>query len=117
MSCGYRKVMESDAQCTGPPQTGNRIHISYSDICFSQMTKRYVGFEVLTTAVMTGTIFWDITPCSALKVNRPFTLVSCSAHSSTLKMETICSSETSVDFQQNTRRYIPEDRTLYEKLA
>jgi hypothetical protein len=41
------------------------------------------------------------------------TLVSCSAYSSTLKMETICSSETSVDFQRVTRRYIPEDKTLH----
>jgi hypothetical protein len=30
----------------------------------------------------------------------------------TLKMEAIYSSETSVDFQQTTRRYIPEDSTL-----
>jgi hypothetical protein len=34
-----------------------------------------------------------------------FTLVSCSAYY-TLKMETICSSETSVDFQRATRRYL-----------
>jgi hypothetical protein len=27
-------------------------------------------------------------------------------------MEEICSSETSVDFQRTTRRYIPEDSTL-----
>jgi hypothetical protein len=39
-------------------------------------------------------------------------LVSCLAYTSTLKMEAICSSETSVDFQRATRRYIPEDRTL-----
>jgi hypothetical protein len=31
---------------------------------------------------------------------------------STLEMEPTCSSETSVDFQRTTRRYIPEDRTL-----
>jgi hypothetical protein len=31
---------------------------------------------------------------------------------STLKMEAICSSETSVDSQRTTRRYIPEDSTL-----
>jgi hypothetical protein len=31
----------------------------------------------------------------------------------TLKMEAICSSETSVDFQRTTRRYITEDRTLH----
>jgi hypothetical protein len=33
--------------------------------------------------------------------------------SSTLKMEAICSSETSVDTQRTTRRYIPEDGTLH----
>jgi hypothetical protein len=42
-----------------------------------------------------------------------FTLVSCSAYSSTLKMEVPCSSETSVDFQWSTRRYFPEDITLH----
>jgi hypothetical protein len=31
-----------------------------------------VGVEVLTAVVMKGTIFWDITPCSPLKVNRRF---------------------------------------------
>jgi hypothetical protein len=31
---------------------------------------------------------------------------------STLKIEAICSSETSPDTQQTTRRYIPEDCTL-----
>jgi hypothetical protein len=42
-----------------------------------------------------------------------FTLVSCSAYSPTLKMEAICSSEMSVNFQRTTRRYIPEDSTLH----
>jgi hypothetical protein len=73
-----------------------------------------VGFEVVTAVVIKSTIFWDITPCSPLKVNRrAFTLVSCSAYSSILTMEAICSSETSVDFQRTTRRYIPEDSTLH----
>jgi hypothetical protein len=31
-------------------------------------------------------------------------------------MEAICSSETSVEFQQTTRRYIPEDGTLKKTL-
>jgi hypothetical protein len=31
-----------------------------------------VGFEVLTVVVMKSTIFWDITPCSPLSVNRRF---------------------------------------------
>jgi hypothetical protein len=70
-------------------------------------------------------IFWDITPCSPLKVNRCFggtwrfhLLATCS-HSgfllnsfSTLKMEAIYASKTSVDFQRTTRRYAPEYRRL-----
>jgi hypothetical protein len=31
-----------------------------------------VGFEVLTAVVTKNFIFWDITPCSSLKVNRRF---------------------------------------------
>jgi hypothetical protein len=34
----------------------------------------------------------------------------------TLKMEVTFSSETSINFQRNTRRYIPEDRMLHELL-
>jgi hypothetical protein len=50
---------------------------------------------------------------SRLKVNRlclppAFTLVSSSAYCSTLKIEAICSSETSVDFSRITRLYVPE---------
>jgi hypothetical protein len=41
-----------------------------------------------------------------------FTLVSCLAYSSTLKMEVTCFSETSVDFQRTTQLYIPENRIL-----
>jgi hypothetical protein len=32
----------------------------------------YVGFEVLTAVVMKSSIFWDMTPCSLLSVNRRF---------------------------------------------
>jgi hypothetical protein len=39
--------------------------------------------------------------------------VSCLAYSSNLKLESICFSETSVDFQRTTRHYIPEDRLLH----
>jgi hypothetical protein len=42
-----------------------------------------------------------------------FMLVSCLAYSSALKMEEICSSEMSVDFQWTTRCYIPKDNTLH----
>jgi hypothetical protein len=41
-----------------------------------------------------------------------FILVSCSAYSSTLKMQATCSSETSGDLQRNTRGYIAEDRNF-----
>jgi hypothetical protein len=101
-----------------------------------------VEFEVLTPVVMKSTIFWDITPRSPLRVNRrfggtyclhlqgrrnklskksacllpAFTLVSCSAYFFILKMEAICSSETSVDTQRTTLRYIPKDGTLQSLL-
>jgi hypothetical protein len=72
-----------------------------------------VRFEVLTAVIMNTYIFWDITPCSPLKVNRRFGgtfhlkskpsrkpaelcpachLISNSACTSTLKRETTCSS-------------------------
>jgi hypothetical protein len=43
-----------------------------------------------------------------------FMLISCFAYPSTLMMEATCSSETLVDFQQTTWRYIPEDITFYD---
>jgi hypothetical protein len=55
-----------------------------------------------------------LTSYSPLKVFLPqaFTLVSCLAYSSTMKMEAMCSSET-VDFQRIAWRHIPEDSTLH----
>jgi hypothetical protein len=58
--------------------------------------KHIEEFEVLAAVVMKSTIFWDITPCSPLKVNRrfgelclppAFTMVSCLAYYSALKMD------------------------------
>jgi hypothetical protein len=37
-----------------------------------QIIPKLVGFEVLTAVVMKSSIFWDITPCSPLKVNQRF---------------------------------------------
>jgi hypothetical protein len=89
---------------------------------------------------MKSFIFWDTTPCSMLKVNRRFRGTSrlhfqgrrisqvrsqsqaaskqsfYSAYSWTLKMVATCSSETSVDFQRTTRRYIPEAEHLVQIL-
>jgi hypothetical protein len=71
-----------------------------------------VGFEVFTAVVMKRIVFWDMTPCSPLcshLLARWF-----AGLSSTLKMEALCSSETSVATQLTTRRHIPEDDTLQE---
>jgi hypothetical protein len=90
--------------------------------------QRRVGFEALRAMVMKSSIFCDIMPCSPFKVNRrfgqicrllslppAFTLVSCLAYSSTLKVELTFPSETSVDIQRTTWRYIPEVRTLHNR--
>jgi hypothetical protein len=78
-----------------------------------------VGYEVLTATVMKSSTFMDITPCSPLKVNRRFGGTQCFAccllHAGFFlglffDLEDggeTCSSETSVDFQRNTRRYNP----------
>jgi hypothetical protein len=71
-----------------------------TNLCYVQMfrvlhwldSKR---FGILTAAVM-KIIFWNITPC----------------YPSTLQMEVICYSETSIDIQRAMRRYIPEDNTF-----
>jgi hypothetical protein len=60
-----------------------------------------LGFDVLKE------VFWDTTPSPTC-----FTLVSSSAYSKTVKLEAICASETSADFQLTTLRYPPEDITL-----
>jgi hypothetical protein len=76
------------------------------------------GFEVHTTVTMKNTVLWVVMPCSS-EIVRGFGR-KMSPLSSTLKMEAIYSSETSVDFLRNTRRHIPEDKTLqnnyYENL-
>jgi hypothetical protein len=75
---------------------------------------------------MKSTVFWNVTSLHfykitwrhiqedshALRSARYLMLVSYLAYSSTLKMETKYSSETSVDFQLTTRSYMPEERTL-----
>jgi hypothetical protein len=102
-----------------------------------------VRFEVHAAVVMTSSIFWDITPCSPKNVTGRyggtccihlqgerisrarnqckallatcFTLVSCMAYSSTLKLEATGTSEISgVDLQRTIWRYTPEDGTLHQ---
>jgi hypothetical protein len=103
---------------------------------FNYPTTFSEGYQVLTAVVMKCSVYWDIMH-SPLKVNQrfggtcclqfqspriirqslfclplAFTLVSCSAYSSTMKIEATCFSETSVDFQWTTRHYIPVNRTV-----
>lgn len=82
----------------------------------------YIGFGVLTAAIMKSSSLWDTTPCNPFVVRRRFggtyllhlqgrrinqaelclLHVSCRfllAYSPTLKTEAICSSETSINFQ------------------
>jgi hypothetical protein len=64
--------------------------------------------EIFVCLLRTSSNVTSIVPCPSLCLPPAFTLVSCSGHSSTLKMEAKCSSETSVDSRRTTRRYIPE---------
>jgi hypothetical protein len=63
-------------------------------ILFRNDNVQVAGVEVLITVVRKGSIFWDITPSGLLKVNRRF------GEYSTLMMEEVYSSETSLDFQR-----------------
>jgi hypothetical protein len=71
-----------------------------------------MGTDVLSSISLLFPIKSEISEIRLICLPPAFTLVSFLAHYLTLKMEAICSSETSDDFQQTTRRYIPEDRTL-----
>jgi hypothetical protein len=55
---------------------------------------------------MKMTVFWDIAPCSLLETDRNFSAIA-------LMVETINTSETSVNFYETTRRNIPEDSHLH----
>jgi hypothetical protein len=39
-----------------------------------------VEFEVLTAVIMKGSVFWDITSCGPLKINRRFVLLATCFH-------------------------------------
>jgi hypothetical protein len=77
----------------------------------------YFWLRVWRRVVWKSPDIWEVHVASSQARNqreedRKQRLVSCLAYSSTLKTESISSSETVVDFQQTTQRYIPEDRTL-----
>jgi hypothetical protein len=59
------------------------------------------------------TIFWDTRLCNLLKEYQSFGGTYRFNPQLALTMKVICSSETSVGFQQTTWRYVPEDSTLH----
>jgi hypothetical protein len=88
-----------------------------------------------TVTALKSISFWNVTPCSLLSCNRRFggtyrlhlqgrrnnfsknqqasKWLIAEIISFTLKMEAICSSETSVATQETTRRHIPEDDIIH----
>jgi hypothetical protein len=84
----------------------------------------YVRLEVFTAVTMKNAILWDVAPCRSC-VNRGTSVIRwpqsavCShvitLDFSTLKMEAIRSSETSVH-TRSTRRHIPEDGSLQSRI-
>jgi hypothetical protein len=59
------------------------------------------------------TVFWDVASCCLVEIYRRFRGVAASIIGViALIMEAASTSETSVNFYQTTRRYIPEDSQL-----
>jgi hypothetical protein len=75
-----------------------------------EITEYFNSTHLAMKSEMKSIIFWDVTPCS---LPPAYLLVLAEIIYSTLKMEAICSSETSVATQQTTRRHISEDDTLH----
>jgi hypothetical protein len=86
------------------------------------------GFKILTVVIMKSTIFWNVIPCSLIEVRRIVLLPSAGSktnqatikrhppsRASTLMIETVCSSETPVNFNRTIRRHIPDDCILRTK--
>jgi hypothetical protein len=98
---------------------------STSTICCRELKEPVllVGFEVLTAVAMESSVFWNIRPCTPLKIDRHFggtnrlhlngrrMLLYAGiflGYFSTLKTQKTHSSEKSIDFLQTTGRNIPE---------
>jgi hypothetical protein len=116
LGCVLKMKSQLDAQVSRMLTGSN--HVTWDSQVVT--TKGIVGFVVLTVVIMKSSIFWNIMLYSPLKVNwhfialpPAFTLVFCSANSSTQKMEAICSYEMSAHFQWTTWCYITEDSNLY----
>jgi hypothetical protein len=135
MQYDFLKVFNSKSNVlwdVSPDSLAYRYHLSGGFCCLHLQARRrrqvslkcYVGFEVLTALVMKSSSLWDITPCSPLEVNWRFggtelclLPVSCWFLASLIPRPSSCSSETLVDFQRTTRRYIPEYRIVHDVMS
>jgi hypothetical protein len=70
---------------------------------FSETISVSVRFQVLAAASMKFRVFWHVAPCNQVEVDRRFRA---------LMMDAVGASETLVNFNLTTRRYIPEDSKL-----
>jgi hypothetical protein len=72
----------------------------------------YVRFHAVTVTSMKFRVFWDVAPCSHIEVDRRFRGSFClrhqGIHAITLMMKAVRTSETSVNFNVTTQRYIPK---------
>jgi hypothetical protein len=98
----------------------NVSDIQLSAITTKLSSKLYlhpVGFEVLTAVTMSNVVFWNLAlcgPCKKQTVGNDLTFFLSGVYFSTPKIETTCSSETSV-FTRSTRRHIQQDTLLMLK--
>jgi hypothetical protein len=65
-------------------------------------------FKILTATIMKLTVFWDVAPCSIIKIYRRFRGDYCLHHQG--MMEAASASEKSVKLYQTTRCNIAEDK-------
>jgi hypothetical protein len=77
----------------------------YASLC---LLNYYMRFQVLTAASKKFKVFWDVAPCSHVEVDRRFKMRTASIIR-VMMMESVRTSETSVNFNLTTRLYIPDD--------
>jgi hypothetical protein len=99
----------SDTYISGSPGFKVKLQASFLscefELCLTPRAIVFYKHDTIHRLLILNSSYW-------LCLQPAFTLVSCSAYNSTLKMEATCSSETSVDIQRTTWRYIPEYSTL-----
>jgi hypothetical protein len=88
-----------------------RFHLQGRKIC--PALRKVAAFEVFTAVVMKSTIFWDITPCRRLSVNRRFGGTYClHIHGRRNKFSKKPASKRLTLNGLHGLTYIPEDGTL-----